>query len=121
MRIILYIPKITNYLKILTNNEVKDFVLTNFGAFSKLIREELYSNLSEEKSLGKVVELFYSFLTTPDEAKKYVELIEKTPEAKIMMQLTFSDNCMHVYNIDILSNFDVELQLTNNKPTIKNI
>ena len=36
----LYIPKIDDYLKILTDEEVKDFVAINFSAYFKYIREE---------------------------------------------------------------------------------
>ena len=34
------------------------------------------------------------FLTTQEKVEKYVELTEKTPEAKIMMQSSFSDSCV---------------------------
>ena len=34
-----------------------------------------------KKNRRKVAESFYSFLTMPDEVEKYVELIEKMPEA----------------------------------------
>ena len=36
----LYIPKINDYLEILTNEEVKDFVAINFSEFFKSIEEE---------------------------------------------------------------------------------
>ena len=36
----LYIPKIDDYIKILTDAEVKDFVAINFRAYFKYIREE---------------------------------------------------------------------------------
>ena len=36
----LYIPKIDDYLKILTDKGVKDFVATNFSECFKSIREE---------------------------------------------------------------------------------
>ena len=36
----LYIPKIDDYLKLLTDEEVKDFVATNFSEYFKSIREE---------------------------------------------------------------------------------
>ena len=39
----LYIPKIDDYLEILTDDEVKDFVAINFNEYSKSIREKLYS------------------------------------------------------------------------------
>ena len=35
-----YIPKINDYLKILTDEEAKDFVSTNFSKYFKSIKEE---------------------------------------------------------------------------------
>ena len=72
----LYITKISDYLKILTEEEVKDLVLINFGKYFTPTRNILYSKRSE-KNLIKVDESFYSFLPTPNEVEKYVELIEK--------------------------------------------
>ena len=43
----LHIPKIGDYLKILTDDEVKDFVVINFVEYSKSMKEILYSNLYE--------------------------------------------------------------------------
>ena len=51
----LYIPKIADYLKILTDQEVKDFVLITFDECFESTREALYSKLSE-KYLRKVLE-----------------------------------------------------------------
>ena len=59
-------------------------------------REEVYLILSEEEILKKVIKLFCSFLATQEKVEKYVELTEKTPEAKIMMQSSFSDSCVLV-------------------------
>ena len=39
----LYIPKINDYLEILTNEEVKDFVAINFSEYFKSIEEEKLS------------------------------------------------------------------------------
>ena len=36
----LYIPKIDNYLEILTDEEVEDFLAINFSEYFKSIREE---------------------------------------------------------------------------------
>ena len=36
----LYIPKIDDYLKILTDEEEKDFVAINFGEYFKYITED---------------------------------------------------------------------------------
>ena len=78
----LYIPKIGGLLKILNDGEVKDFVIMNSGEYFKYTREKLYSNLSEEKNLRKVVGSFFVFPATPDEIEKYFE----------MMQSSSSDN-----------------------------
>ena len=84
----LYIPKIDDYLKILTDEEVKEFVAINFNEYFKSIREE--------ENLRKVAILLYIFLTTPDEVEKYV-------------QSNLSDNCVHHYNVEILNLFNPEL------------
>ena len=42
----LYIPKIDDYLKILTDEEVKDFVAINFSEYFTSIREEKLLNCS---------------------------------------------------------------------------
>ena len=88
----MYIPKIENYLKILTDEEVKYFETINIG--------EYFKSIKEEKNLRKLFKLLYIFLTTSDEVEKYV-------------QSNSSDNCVHRYNVEILNLFDPELQLTN--------
>ena len=88
----LYISKIDNYLKILTEDEVNDFVGINFSEYFKSTRKKIYSKLSEEQNLRKVVELLYIFLTTPNEVERYVET----------MQSNSSDNCVCLYNFEIL-------------------
>ena len=98
----LYIPKIDDYLKILTDEEVKDFAPINFNEYFKTIREK--------QNLRKVPKSLYIFLTTPDDVEKYAK----------MMQSNSSDNCVHRYNIEILNTFDLELQLIDTKPMIKN-
>ena len=70
-----YIPKVDGYLKILTDEEVKDFVAINFSEYFKSTREE--------QNLRKVAKLLYIFLITPDEVEKYVEIMESNS----------SDNC----------------------------
>ena len=87
---------------------MKDFVLINFGECFKSMRKASYT------------ESFYTFLTRPDEVEKYVELIEKMPEAKIMIQSSPSDGCLCHDDIKVLNLFDPELQLINNKPIMKN-
>ena len=74
----LYIPKIDYYLKILTDEEVKNFVAIDFSEYFKSIREE--------QNLRKVAKSLYIFLTTHEEVQKY-------------LQSKFSDNCIHHYNV----------------------
>ena len=47
----LYMPKITDYLKILTDKEVKDFAVIDFGECFKSIRGALYSKLTDNENL----------------------------------------------------------------------
>ena len=61
------------------------------------------------KILEKLLNRFISFLTTPNEVEKYVE----------MMQSSSSENCICHFNIKILNLFDPELQFINSKPIIK--
>ena len=67
----LYIPKIDDYLNILTDDDVKDFVAINFSEDFKSTKEKLYSELNEEQNLRKVAKSLYIFLSTPDEVEKY--------------------------------------------------
>ena len=80
MSITLYIRKIDDYLKILTDEEIKDLVTIDFSEYFKSARERLYSKLSEES-----IKLLYIFLTTPNEVEKYVKI----------MQSNSSHNCVH--------------------------
>ena len=66
----LYIPNIGDYLKILTDYEVKDFVAITFSEYFKSTREKLYSKLIEDQNLREVAKSLYIFLTTPDEVEK---------------------------------------------------
>ena len=97
INITLYIPKIDDFIEILT--EMKDFVDINFSEYFKSIREE--------KNLEKVTKSLYIFLTTPGEVIKYV-------------QWNSSGNRVHHYNAKILNLFYPELQQTNTKTVIKN-
>ena len=56
INIIMYVPKIDDYLKILNDDEVKDFEAINFS-----------ESIRKEQNLRKVAKLLYIFLTTPDE------------------------------------------------------
>ena len=82
MNIMLYIPKIDDYIKILTDEKVEAFVAINFSEYSKSIRKK--------QNLRKVARSLYIFLTTPDEVEKYVES-------------NSSDNCIHRYDVEIFN------------------
>ena len=58
----LHIPKTDDYLKILTDEEVKDFIAISFSEYFKSVREE--------QNLRKVFQSLYIFLTIPDKAEK---------------------------------------------------
>ena len=49
----LYIPKIDDYLKVLTDEEVNDFVAINFN--------ECFKSIREEQNLKKLLNCFISF------------------------------------------------------------
>ena len=66
LNIMLHIPKNNDYLQILTNEEAKDFVATNFSEYFKSIREE---------NLRKIANSLYIFLTTSNEVEKYFNQI----------------------------------------------
>ena len=55
----LYIRKINEYLKILIDEEVKDFVAINFSEYFKSAKEKLYSKLNKilEKMLNHFISL----------------------------------------------------------------
>ena len=89
----LHIPKIFDYLKILTGDEVKDFAVINFSEFFKSTREKLYSKQIEEQNFKKVAESLYIFLTTADEEERYGKI----------MQSNSSDKYLHCYKIEILN------------------
>ena len=58
----LYIPTTDDYLKILTDEEVKDFIAISFSEYFKSVREE--------QNLRKVFQSLYIFLTIADKAEK---------------------------------------------------
>ena len=60
-----YIPKTDGCLKIVTYEELKNFVAINYG--------EYFKSVKEEQNLRKVVKSLYIFLVTPDEGEKYVQ------------------------------------------------
>ena len=76
------IPKIGDYFKILTDDEVKDFVAINFSEYFKSTREKLYSKLTQEQNIRKVAELLYIFLTTSDEVEKGAKTMQSNSSDK---------------------------------------
>ena len=78
----LHIPKIDDYIKILTDEKVEAFVAINFSEYSKSIRKK--------QNLRRVARSLYIFLTTPDEVEKYVES-------------NSSDNCIRRYDVEIFN------------------
>ena len=50
-----------DYLKILNEDEMKDFVVIHFGQYFKFTKRKLCSKLNEDQNLRKVVEHFISF------------------------------------------------------------
>ena len=71
-----YIPKIDDYLKIMTDEKVKDFVTISFS--------ECFKSIREEENLEKVTKSVCIFLTTTNEVENCV-------------QSNSSDNCIHQY------------------------
>ena len=106
----LYIQKIGDYINILTDGEMKDFLAINFGEYFKFTREKFYSKLNDEQNLRKVAKSLYIFQTTPDEVEKYAKRVQSNS----------SNNCVYRYNVEILYLSDPKLKLFNTKPTIKN-
>ena len=74
----LYVSKIGDYLKIFTDDEVKDLVVINFGDYFKSRREKLYSKLSEEQNLRKIAKSLYIVLATSDEMEQYMEMMQSS-------------------------------------------
>ena len=56
-----HIPKIGDYLKILTDDEVEDFAVINFGKYFKYAKEKLYSKVSEKQNLEKLLNCLIYF------------------------------------------------------------
>ena len=63
---ILYILKFDDYLKILTDDEVKDSIAINIS--------EYFQSTREEQNFWKVAKSLYIFLTTAEKVEKYVQL-----------------------------------------------
>ena len=60
----MYIPKIDDYLEILTDEEVKYFIAINFS--------EYFKSISEEQNVRKIARSRDIFLITSDDVEKYV-------------------------------------------------
>ena len=71
---------IDDYLKILTDEVVKDFVAINFSDYFK--------SITEEQNLRKAAKSLYISLATPDKVQKYVEI----------MYSIFFENGIHRHN-----------------------
>ena len=71
-----YIPKIDDYLKIMTDEKVKDLVTISFS--------ECFKSIREEENLGKVTKSVCIVLTTTNEVENCV-------------QSNSSDNYIHQY------------------------
>ena len=56
-----YILKIGDYLKISTDNEVKDFAVINFGEYFKSTKENCILNFVQIRILEKLLNRFISF------------------------------------------------------------
>ena len=69
--IMVYISKVGDYSKILTDDEMNDFVVINLGEYLNLWEKNI-----EEQNLKKVTELLYIFLATPVEVEKYVQMMQ---------------------------------------------
>ena len=85
----MYIPEICDII-----------VLISFGKCFKSFKKKLYSKLSQDKILEKLLNRFI-FFTATDKVEKYVEMIESGS----------SDNYKCHFNVKILNYFDPELQL----------
>ena len=83
----LYIPQNDVYLKVLTDDEVKDFVATNFSECFKTTREILCSKISEEQNPRKIVKSLYIFLKIPDEIEKYAKMMLSSSSDKLCASL----------------------------------
>ena len=76
----LYTPKGDDYLKILTDGEVKHFIVINFSDYFKSPRKE--------QSLRTAAKSLYVFLTTPDEVQNRKMFLIEHLVNKLLRQIT---------------------------------
>ena len=86
----MYTLKIDDYLKFLSDEEVKDFVAIILVNILNLQKKKCIFKVSIKQNFQKVAESLYIFLTTPDDVVQY-------------MQPNSSNNCIHCYNVEILN------------------
>ena len=67
---------------------------------------ECFKSIRQDPNLRKGAKPLFIFLTTPNQAQKYVEK-------------NYSDNFVHQYNVEFFYLFDQELQLINTNAMIK--
>ena len=99
----LYIPKVNEYLEILTDAEVKDVLAINTSEYFKSTKEKLYSKLNTKQNIRKVAKSLYISLKTPDG-----------------VQSNSSDNCIHLYNCEVLNLFHPELKIKDTESAVQN-
>ena len=59
--IMLCIPNIDDYLRIQSDNEVKDFVVKHFGEYFKSMKKHCILNFANNKILEKLLNCFICF------------------------------------------------------------
>ena len=84
-----YMRKIADYLKILTDEEVKNFAVITFGECFRYTRKKLYFKLSEKIFFRKVEEsllYFCQHLMKWKSMSNWLKKHKQTFEAKIMQK-----------------------------------
>ena len=89
MNIILYVPKIVDYLKILTDEELKDLVAISFSEYFKSTVENCFLNEVKNKILVKLLNCIC--LTALEEVEKFAKI----------KQSNSPDKYVHRYNIEL--------------------
>ena len=89
MNIILYVPKIVDYLKILTDEELKDLVAISFSEYFKSTVENCFLNEVKNKILVKLLNCIC--LTALEEVEKFAKI----------KQSNSPDKYVRRYNIEL--------------------